>query len=90
MLFNHLCNKYGVTVQNVSIKYIKPGAGHMLNRVKIGNVWYYCDINLNNGLGSDHRKVDETFLFIKDLRSNPRNGYGGYDLKNIRYSNEVY
>jgi hypothetical protein len=90
MLFNHLCNKYGVTVQNVSLTSIKPGAGHMLNRVKIGNTWYFCDINLNNGLGSDHRKVDETFLFIKDLRSNPRNGYSGYDLKNIKYRNEVY
>ena len=84
MLFNHLCQKYGVTVENVSLKPKDDGIGHMLNRVKIGGTWYYCDINFNNGFGSDNKQVDETFLFLKSLKENPRNGYGRYDLNNIR------
>ena len=82
MLFAHLCRHFGVTVEYVSLTSRGGGEGHMLNRVRIGGKWCYCDTMLNNGYGNESR-VDETFLFMESLAQNPRNCYAGYDLSNI-------
>ena len=82
MLFNYLCNKYGVPVKNVSLVSKDGNSRHSLNMAKAGNIWYYCDIMMNNDYGSG-KNVDDSYLFMRNLKNAPRNAYERYDITKI-------
>ena len=90
MLFNHLCSRYGIAVENVHLEGRDGMAGHMLCRVKINGVWRYCDVMFNNSYGSRPHEYDETFLFMKDLRRAPLNAYAGMDLSKTTTDGRLY
>ena len=63
----YLCKKNNIPVQTISLtSKDKYQQGHMINRVKINGVWYYCDTMWNHGTFGTG-KVGEHYLFMKSL-----------------------